>query len=151
MKSKNLKFIIGVILIIVIILGAFLIYNFVFQNNNKESNNLVNINMTDLEQKINSKETFMLVISQTGCSHCEQYLPELDRTLSDYDLKANVLNISNLSDSDSKKLSQYANFSGTPTTMFFIDGEEKTSLNRLVGYASKDKIVERLQSLGYVK
>ena len=65
-------------------------------------------------------------------------------------MNAFVLNVSELSDKDSKTLSKYVNFSGTPTTVFMQDGEEKTTLNRIVGYASKNKIVERLESLGYI-
>ena len=71
--------------------------------------------------------------------------------MQDYKINANILNISNLNQEETKKLAQYVNFSGTPTTIFFNEGKEKTTLNRLVGYANKDKIVERLKSLGYIK
>ena len=43
------------------------------------------------------------------------------------------LNITNLTTDEKITLSKYANFSGTPTTLFFTEGEEKTSLNRIVG------------------
>lgn len=138
------------IIIMVIFFGAFLVYKFAFSEKIADSK-LINIKVADLETKISNKETFILVISQTGCSHCEQYLPELDRTLKEINLEANVLNITNLTTDEKITLSKYANFSGTPTTLFFTEGEEKTSLNRIVGYTSKAKIKERLTSLGYIK
>ena len=148
MKNKipNLK--LYLIIIIVVLLGVFLVYKLAFSDS--KYTNLVDINIVDLETKIKNDDTFILVLSQTGCSHCNQYLPELDRTLSNYNLEAYILNISELDKENSQALAKYINFSGTPTTVFFNEGEEKTTLNRLVGYASKNKIVERLKSLGYV-
>lgn len=143
---KNKKIIFGILIAILVISGIFLLYNFVFKKETK----LVNINVYELENKVNNKENFVLVISQTGCSHCEQYLPELDKALQEVNLNAYVLNISNLTKEDASTLSKYANFSGTPTTIFFHDGTETTTLNRIVGYASKTKIKEKLKSLGYV-
>lgn len=149
MKNGNSNFKLYMIIAIVVLVGVFLVYKLAFGEDKNSS--LVNITTTELESKIENKDTFILVLSQTGCSHCEQYLPELDRTLKEYDIKAYVLNISEASEADSKKLIQYVNFSGTPTTVFFTEGVEKTTLNRFVGYASKTKIVERLKSLGYIK
>ena len=148
MKNKipNLK--LYLIIILVILIGIFLVYKLAFSNS--KYTNLVDINIVELETKIGNNDTFILVLSQTGCSHCNQYLPELNRTLSSYDLEAYILNISELDKENSQTLAKYVNFSGTPTTVFFNDGEEKTTLNRLVGYASKNKIVERLKSLGYI-
>lgn len=149
MKMGNIKnntklyIIIGIIVLV----GVFLVYKLAFTN---DENNLINISVNDLETKVNEKETFILVISQTGCSHCKQYLPELDRTLGEYDMEAYVINVSELSDKENKTLAEYVNFSGTPTTIFMQSGEEKTTLNRIVGYAPKNKIVERLKSLGYI-
>lgn len=149
MEKGKYKFILYVISAIIILAGAFLAYKLNFKEEKYSS--LININVSELEKKINNKDTFILVLSQTGCSHCEQYLPELNRTLEENDIKAYVLNITDVNEDDSKKLAQHVNFSGTPTTAFFIEGAEKTTLNRFVGYASKTKIVERLKSLGYIK
>lgn len=147
MKIKNWK--LYLIIAIVVCIGALLVYRLAFVEGKNDT--VKNITIQELEKKINNKETFMLVLTQTGCSHCEQYLPELSRTLSLHNLVAYELNITNLDDEGKKTLSQYANFSGTPTTIFFTDGVEKTTLNRIIGYASQSKIEERLKSLGYIK
>lgn len=147
MGKGNKNFKLYIIIAIVVIIGAILVYKLAFGDN---SSSLVNISVSELETKIDKNDSFILVISQTGCSHCEQYLPELDRTLSDYDMNAYVLNVSEASDEENKTLAQYINYSGTPTTIFIENGEEATTLNRIVGYASQNKITERLKSLGYV-
>lgn len=145
-KKNNL--LLYIIIAGLIIAGIFLVYKLAFSN--KEESKLVNISVAEIENKISNKETFILVISQTGCSHCEQYLPELDKTLKEVNKEAYLLNITGLSNENTSTLNKYVNFSGTPTTIFFHEGEEKTTLNRIVGYASKTKIIERLQSLGYI-
>ena len=146
MKKKN--FILYGIILIIILLGAFLVYKFGFK---KEDTNLIDITVPKLEEKINNKDSFVLVLSQTGCINCTQYLPELDRALKRVDYEAYVLNLSNINDEEKAKLSKIVIIEGTPTTVFIQNGEEKTSLNRLVGYASSANIIERLKSLGYIE
>lgn len=141
------------IIIGVILLGIFLVYYFAtkedINNDNKNSSNLVYINLNDLKNKINNQESFMLVVIQTGCPHCEQYIPILNEALNNYDFKANVINLSELKD-DLAEFKSLINISGTPTSIFFKNGVETTSLNRLVGSASQSTIIERLKSLGYI-
>ncbi len=148
MDNKKNNLLLYGLIVIIIIAGIFLVYKLAFAN--KEESKLINSSVTEIETKINNKETFILVISQTGCSHCEQYLPELEKTLKEVNKEAYLLNITGLSNENADTLNKYVNFSGTPTTIFFHDGQEKTTLNRIVGYASKAKIIERLQALGYI-
>lgn len=148
MKNRMKNILLYLVIAILIIGGILLVYNLAFKD--KSESNIISINVSDLETKINNKETFVLVISQTGCSHCEQYLPELDRTLKEIDFTAYELNVTGISKEEGSTLNKYVNFSGTPTTIFFHEGEEATTLNRIIGYASKTKIIERLKSLGYI-
>lgn len=148
MKNKTRNILPFLVIAIIVATGIFLVYKLAFTD--KTESKLKNISVTELENKIENKETFVLVISQTGCSHCEQYLPELDRTLKEVNKEAYVLNVTGLDKENTATLSKYVNFSGTPTTIFFTEGIEKTTLNRIVGYASKTKIIERLKSLGYI-
>jgi thioredoxin-related protein len=146
---RNLILIIAIILVVA--LGAFLVYKMAFNTSDDEENSVISIGISDLEEKINNKETFILVITQTDCSHCKQYLPELRKTLKKYNIVAYDLDIKKLDSDGTSTLAKYVTFQGTPTTIFFTDGEEKTTLNRIVGYAAESKIVERLKSLGYIE
>lgn len=146
MKNKKFVFLFLVLLITVSFLGYFFLFH-----TKKQESKLISITANELENKIQNKDTFVLVVSQTGCSHCQQYLPELEIALQEVHLNAYVLNLSNLDKEGNALFSKYINISGTPTTVFFSEGTETTALNRIVGYASKAKIIERFKSLGYVK
>lgn len=144
MKNKKWIFLIVFLLLVICVFSYFLLFK-----NKKQESKLISITVNELEMKIQNKDTFILVVSQTGCSHCQQYLPELDTALQELGLNAYVLNLTNVEETESATLNKYINFSGTPTTIFFTDGTETTTLNRIVGYASKAKIIERIRSLGY--
>ena len=130
----------------VIILGFFLILHF-----SSREDNLIYINVSDLQTKIDNQDDFILVISQTGCSHCKLYLPVLESVLKEYKISAYVINLTNLTSDEAGTFNSLVNVSGTPTTLFYKNGVETTTLNRIVGEATKTKIIERLKSLEYIK
>lgn len=113
-------------------------------------NNMERITYSDLEDKIKDKDTFIMEVSQDGCSHCEEYKPIIDEILNDNNLTAYNLNITYLSEQDYNKFDKKYTFEGTPTTMFFKDGKEVLS-SRLVGTVSKTKLKKELKRLGYIK
>ena len=123
-----------------------------FKNNNKnESNNLIEMNTKTLKEKINNKDSFILLITKEGCSHCAEYLPVFINVLEKYNLTAYKLDLADMSDSDKEYLADIANISGTPTTVFIENGEETTVLNRIVGSASRKTVIDRLKTMKYIK
>ena len=123
-----------------------------FKNNNKnESNNLVEMNTKTFKEKINNKDSFILLITKEGCSHCAEYLPVFINVLEKYNLTAYKLDLADMSDSDKEYLADLANISGTPTTVFIENGEETTVLNRIVGSASRKTVIDRLKTMKYIK
>ena len=92
-----------------------------------------------------------MVITQTQCSHCAQYKPVLKEVLHEYNLKAYEIDQEKLSKKDLGKLKNIANISGTPTTVFIVDGEEQSTNSRIKGaVTSKESIVKRLKAQGYI-
>ncbi len=144
MKHKKIILILFLVLIL-IGLGVFLFYNY------NQYKYVKAVTYTELEEKINNQEDFVLVITQSGCSHCKQYLPELNRALKEVNFVAYELNIRKLTKEETTALTKYVSFSGTPTTVFFKEGKETTTLNRIIGYADKSKVIEKLKTLGYIK
>ena len=123
-----------------------------FKNNNKnESNNLIEMNTKTFKEKINNKDSFILLITKEGCSHCAEYLPVFINVLEKYNLTAYKLDLADMSDSDKEYLADIANISGTPTTVFIENGEETTVLNRIVGSASRKTVIDRLKTMKYIK
>ena len=150
MKKK-----IGIILGIILIIGAFtlLIYACIASGSkqNAMDDKLIKINFSELEKKVNNKETFFFVITQTQCSHCAEYKPVLKEVLYEYDITAYELDEATLTKEEIGKLKDIANISGTPTTIFIENGTEKSTTSRIKGAAKKQDIISRLKAMGYIE
>ncbi len=146
-KKKNI--ILGVLVIILVVLICTLAI-IIGIKNSKSYQSIEEINLTTLKDKINNKDKFVLVVTQTGCSHCTAYLPVLEEIGEEYKLKFYDINMTNLADEEKTEFNSLVRISGTPTTIFYTDGEEKSTSTRLVGEKTKDKIITRLKSEGYI-
>lgn len=139
------------IILIILLILLFVSLGILYIRKKEEENTLVyEINMQQLEEKINNKDTFILVMTQTGCVHCQSYLPTIKKVSREYGVTFYVLNRAKLSKEEYNRLNDIANISGTPSTIFIVDGEEKTVLNRLTGSIEKSRLVEKLISEGYI-
>lgn len=148
---KKVWIIVGT-LIIAIAVGIGIFYLTKPEEQKQESKNLVTVSGEEFKKKIENKDSFILVVSKDGCSFCEQYYPVLISVLEKYDITAYRINLTKLSKEEIAYLNDIANVSGTPTTVFITNGEEKTTLNRLVGGGiTKKTLVSRFKSLGYIK
>ncbi len=149
---KNKVIMVIIILILTIAIGS-LVYAGISltKENNEEDSHLVEISFDELQEKIDNKETFILLMSQTTCSHCAEYKPVFKKVLTKYDITAYEISTDLLSKEENALIKDIANISGTPTTVFIFDGEEKNTANRLVGAAQESKIVSRLKALGYIE
>lgn len=140
-KNKSIIIIISVILIIVILAM------FIFRKNN-----LISLNYNDIMEKINNKESFVLCISRTNCSHCNDYKPKLKKVANKYDVKIYYTDVDLFDDKDYDKFKTDFSFDGgTPTTIFIINGEEKTTATRVEGDVSTEKIINKLKKNGFIE
>lgn len=144
-KRKNKIFTIAVISLILIIGGLF-IYSFFYQSNLKE------LNVDEVIEKINNKESFVLCISQTTCAHCASYKPKLEKASNNYNIEIFYIDIDKYEQEEINEFKKNISFDGsTPVTAFIIDGEETTASNRIFGNSSYDKIVSKLKSNGFIE
>ena len=109
------------------------------------------ITLDQFKEKMANKETFALYVGNENCSHCITYLPTLKSVLKEYDITIYHLDNSKLSDKEYSEFTTYIGISGTPTVAFITDGEEETTLNRIVGEISKEDTIERFKTNGYIK
>lgn len=149
--KKKVLFIVGALIVILSIVG--LIYASITLNKSEENEekHLIEITFSELKEKINNKESFILLISQESCSHCAEYKPVLKKVLTKHDLYAYELQINKLSTKESAELKDIANTSGTPTTIFIENGTETNTSTRLVGTKQSSEIESRLKALGYIE
>ena len=118
---------------------------------NKSDSYLKDLSYEELNKKLSDKETFFFVVTQDGCSHCENFLPVLENVLNDKKVIGYNLNTSKLSEEQNKEFDEKYNVTGTPTTIFIKDGEEVSLLHRINGEADSDKVIRKLQNNGYIK
>lgn len=149
--KKKILIACGILVIALSIIG--LIYAGITLNEkeDKEDKHLIELNFSKVEEKVNNKETFILLLSQETCSHCAQYKPILKKVLAKHDIIAYELQIDKLTKEETAKLKDIANASGTPTTIFIEKGVETNTSTRLVGTKTSTEIESRLKALGYIK
>ncbi len=138
-------------IIFLLLIGITLLTGCDKNNKDEDNSNLVSITLSELEEKVENKETFILVITQKDCSHCAEYKPVLEKVLKDYNITAYELDEQEFTEEERGRLSAIATVSGTPNTVFITEGKEKSTSDRIVGAAQRNKIISRLKAMGYIK
>ena len=116
-----------------------------------EDSYLIELTYKELEEKINNKESFVLIYTQSTCGICHEFKPTLKKTLAKQNFYGYEIVLDKLDKAERAKLNDIANVSGTPTMIFIKDGQEINSSHRLVGARTEDEIVKKLKYLGYIK
>ena len=107
---------------------------------------ITDIDYRKLEEMIDNKESFILEVVQTGCSHCEEFSPRFKAVLKTNDEEAYSLNLYNMTDEERKKFNELTtSVSGTPTVLYFEDGKETS--HKINGAVSNEKIEEFLEKI----
>lgn len=141
MKLNN-KIIISCIIVFVIILSI------LYYVNVKEGQ-LIELTYNELVEKINNKDNFVMCISRTTCSHCADYKPKLKEVAKENNIDIYYIDIDKYNE---EEFSNLISFDGsTPTTIFIKNGDEETTSNRINGDVSKNKIIQKLKSNGFLK
>ena len=112
---------------------------------------LKQLKYNEVMEKIQNKESFILLVSQTTCSHCKEYKPVFKKILQKNNLTAYYIEYDLLSDEEKKEFVKYINFDSTPVTVFLKNGEESTTANRIVGAREEEYIIGKLKSNGYIE
>ncbi len=147
MKEK--KNIIYIAIILAIILIAFLI---IININNKKTGSLISLTYQQLQEKIDKKDDFILVVSQSTCSHCATYKPKLKIIAQDYNLDIYYIDYDLEKDNIKKEFLENYDLDGsTPTTMFIKNGKQTNMFDRIEGDVSKEKAIEKFKKLGFIK
>lgn len=143
-KSKKKAIILGIICLVILI-GAFTLDRLLSKSYLKE------IKYSEVIEKVDNKESFILLLSQTTCTHCMDFKPKLKNVANKYKITVYYLETDLLSEEEENILKEHFSFRGTPQTLFVVDGEEKTAATRIDGDVSEDKIISKFKSNGYIK
>lgn len=110
-------------------------------------NYLTEISYDDYKQLIEDKETFVLEVMQENCVNCEEFRPKLKSVAEEYQIDVKFIDITELTEEQKDEFG----VSGTPTLIFYIEGEEETTSARLVGNKSRDKIIAKFKASDFIK
>ena len=121
---------------------------------NNNSKYLQELSLKELYNKVENKETFILEISQDGCSHCAAFNPVFKKVLEEHKVTAYYLNTSKMSETEYYNFLENFNDNeslGTPTVIFISNGHEKTTMSRIIGEASEKEIIRKLKQNDYIE
>ena len=142
-KGKNITIII--ILILIATLGIVLI-----SNQSTSNGRLEKITYKKINEKLDNKEDFVLIVSRTDCSHCISYKPKVEQIAKKYNITVYYIDF----DTEKKKekfLKEFNLDGSTPITLFIRDGKETSVLNRLEGDLEEEKVIERFKKMKFIK
>lgn len=141
MKNKTIIILIIVFILILIPICVFL-----------NKSNLEKLSYDEVIAKLDNKEDFVLCVSASDCIHCKKYKPKLKEISNTYDIKIYYVDVDAFTEEEYDNFKTRISFDGaTPITIFFKDGEEKTTATRIEGNASTDKIINKLKKNGFIR
>lgn len=108
------------------------------------------INYEQLKQKLDNKDTFVLLLGSDTCSACASYETTMAKVMKDTKVEIFYVNLHSLSEEDYSKIYSKFVVTSTPTTIFIKDGEETSTYNRIVGAAKYEDVIESLKQHGYI-
>lgn len=146
MKNKKLIYYI-IFGIIVLLFILFFGYKLFF-----EKDKFISLNYNEIINKVNNKDSFVLCVSASDCIHCQDYKPKLKSIANKYNIDIFYTDVDTFSEENYERFKTEFSFDGsTPTTIFFNDGEEKTTATRIEGDVSTEKIINKLKKNGFIK
>lgn len=115
------------------------------------SQSYTKVDYNELTEKLNNKDSFVLVIGSSTCAACKEYKVTMEEIMTKYNLEIYNIEIDSLSEEDGRKFSTAFTFQYTPTTIFIVNGEEKTTYDRLEGAASNEEVIKLLKKYNYIE
>ena len=145
MKKKISKKIILLTTIICIIILCIIYFIFFYKNN------FISLSYDEVMEKVNNNDTFILCVSATDCTHCQNYKPKLKKIANEYDVKIYYTDVNTFDENEYNKFKDDISFDGaTPVTIFFKEGKEETTATRIEGDVSSDKVINKLKKNGFI-
>ncbi|MDD3187064.1 MAG: thioredoxin family protein [Bacilli bacterium] len=110
------------------------------------------VSYDELINMLNNKESFMLMIGSSNCTHCDEYKLTLEEINKKYGIDVKYIDISKITDENEiNNLKSYFYYAGTPTTINVVDGVEENTLSRIVGSRDYSFVKDKMIQWGYIK
>ena len=146
MKNKNLIMISSILLIIIV--SALLIINII----TPQKGNLISLNYHEITNKTKKKDSFILIVSRSTCSHCSEYKPKVESIAKKYNIDIYYIDFDlETKDNQEKFLDEYKLDGSTPITLFINNGKQTNLFDRIEGDISKETAIEKFKKMGFIK
>lgn len=132
------------------ILCAIAILSLVLLTGCKKYNGYTELSFSELQTKLENKDSFVLVIGSSTCSACSKYKETMKDVISDKQVEIFYLDLQLLSEEEYAKIYSKYVIVSTPTTIFIKDGLETSTYDRITGAASYTDIVKNLEKHGFI-
>lgn len=106
------------------------------------SKDIKEVQPAEIQKKIDNKESFIAIVTQTTCTYCKEYTP----IVADFvkkETKVDVVDVVNDKIDDEQAridfMQKYA-ITGTPTTLFFKNGELKSMVTEVLTLEKLDEL-----------
>lgn len=109
------------------------------------------ISYKEYKELLDSKETFILEIMRTDCSACISFKPKITNVANDYKVEVKFINTDHITEDEKNTLFSETGVTGTPTVIFYKNGVEETVSSRINGSVSKDRIISKFKTNGFIK
>lgn len=117
---------------------------------NNELNSYTEISYADFNEKKENRDNFPLVIGSSTCSACATYKVVMEQFIEDNQVEIFYIDLSSVSEEEYNKLKTEISFTGTPTTVFYKDGNLTSFYNRLDGAEDIDGVKKYLEKNNYI-
>jgi len=100
--------------------------------------NIINTNINDFEIRLVEGKDMLVLISSQTCYYCIEFEPVLNSALVELEDEAIRLNITKMTDEETKRLRTYYPFKAAPTLLYVKNGEVKVAID---GYMEKEEFI----------
>jgi len=109
------------------------------------------ISFSELKNKIEEKEDFILFIGSETCSACSAYKITINKVIENHGIDIKYIDLDKVGEEDYNYIKNIAYFTGTPATIFIEDGKEAKDKEKISGNVKYSKVVEKLKKYGYIE
>lgn len=108
------------------------------------------LKIDELQQKLDNKDSFVLVLGSSTCSACAKYRETMKNVIKDKQVEIFYLDLHALTEEEYAKIYSKYVVTSTPTTVFIKEGLETSTYDRIIGAASYSDVVNSLKKLGFL-
>ncbi len=145
MKNK----LVYIALAIFVLIIAILLVNYA---NTPKPGSFIQLDYKKVVKKVEDKDSFILVVSKSTCSHCASYKPKIETIVKEYGIDVYYIDFDDEDENTQKEFLDKFDLDGsTPITLFFKKGSEVSVLNRIEGDLPEEKVISTFKKMGFIE